>query len=81
MADDIKAVIERNATKYVLQQREHQGQLNADLRTALAGRGLVFNEVDQAAFRARLPGVYASWKQMIGARCWDLLEANVGKLG
>jgi TRAP-type transport system periplasmic protein len=79
--DDIKAVIDRNATKYVRRQREEQGKLNAGLRADFTARGLVFNEVDQAAFRAKLPGVYASWKEKLGGKCWSLLEAEVGKLG
>ena len=35
----------------------------------------------KAAFRARLPDVYAKWKERLGTSCWTLLEANVGKLG
>src|SRR6516165_2541607 len=81
LPDDVKAVIERNAAKYVRQQREDQGRLNASLRADLAARGLQFNEVDQAAFRARLPAVYATWKEKLGSKCWALLEAEVGKLG
>jgi TRAP-type transport system periplasmic protein len=81
LPNDIKAVIERNATKYVRQQREDQGRLNASLRDSFAARGLQFNDVDQAAFRARLPNVYASWKERLGSKCWGLLEAEVGRLG
>src|SRR5437660_2333808 len=51
LPDEIKAVIERNAAKYVRQQREEQGALNTSLRADLAARGLVFNEVKQEAFR------------------------------
>ena len=79
--DDIKAVIERNVAKYVRQQREDQGALNASLRQSLAARGLAFNEVDQAAFRAKLPRFYADWKGKLGAKGWTLLEAEVGQLG
>jgi TRAP-type C4-dicarboxylate transport system substrate-binding protein len=81
LPDDIKAVIERNATKYVRQQRAEQGRLNASLRESFTSRGLQFNEVDQAAFRGRLPDVYANWKAKLGSKCWSLLEAEVGKLG
>jgi tripartite ATP-independent transporter DctP family solute receptor len=81
LPDGIKTVIERNAAKYVRQQREDQGKLNSDLRQSLAARGLLFNEVDQAVFRAKLPGVYAFWKDKLGSKCWGLLEAEVGKLG
>lgn len=81
LPDDIKAVIEHNVTRYVRQQRQDQASLNASLRDDFARRGLVFNEVDQTAFRARLPGVYALWKEKLGSKCWSLLEAEVGKLG
>jgi tripartite ATP-independent transporter DctP family solute receptor len=72
---EITAVIERNVTKYVRLQRRDQEDINAGLRTELAGRGLVFNEVDSKPFQARLSGVYASWKERLGTRCWSLLEA------
>jgi tripartite ATP-independent transporter DctP family solute receptor len=78
---DIRAAIDRNAARYVRRQRADQGALNARLRDEFKRRGLVFNEVDQAAFRARLPGVYATWKEKLGSKCWALLEAEVGKLG
>jgi tripartite ATP-independent transporter DctP family solute receptor len=81
LPDDIKGAIERNAAKYVRQQREDQGKLNASLREAFTRRGLVFNDVDQAAFRAKLPRVYATWKDRLGSKCWSLLEAEVGRLG
>ena len=44
-------------------------------------RGLAFNSVDQAIFRARLSGVYREWKEKLGGKCWGLLEAEVGRLG
>ena len=78
---DIQSVIERNAAKYVRQQRADQAQLNADLRDAFIARGLVFNDTDQAAFRARLPAAYAKWKQRLGTKCWALLEDATGPLG
>jgi TRAP-type transport system periplasmic protein len=81
LPDEIKVVIENNAAKFVRQQREEQGKLNAGLRATFAARGIAFNEVDQAAFRARLPGVYATWKGKLGGKCWSLLKAEVGKLG
>jgi TRAP-type C4-dicarboxylate transport system substrate-binding protein len=81
LPDDIKGVIERNVAKYVRQQRLDQGALNASLRDDFVQRGLVFNEVDQTAFRDKLPGVYAIWKEKLGSKCWSLVEAEVGKLG
>jgi TRAP-type transport system periplasmic protein len=81
LPDDIKDVIARNVTKYVRQQRQEQAAFNAALREDFVKRGLVFNEIDQAAFRAKLPAVYATWKEKLGSKCWSLVEAEVGKLG
>src|SRR6201993_3735358 len=81
LPEDIKATIERNVTKYVRAQRQNQAALNAALREDFVKRGLVFNDVDQAAFRAKLPGVYATWKEKLGTKCWTLVEDEVGKLG
>jgi TRAP-type transport system periplasmic protein len=76
LPDDVKAVIERNATKYVRLQRRDQERMNARLRTELARRGLTFNEVDAAPFRTRLSGFYGTWKERLGSRCWGLLEES-----
>jgi TRAP-type transport system periplasmic protein len=80
LPEDVKATIERNVAKYVRAQRQDQAALNAALREDFVKRGLVFNEVDQAAFRARLSGVYATWKERLGSQCWSLVEQEVGKL-
>jgi tripartite ATP-independent transporter DctP family solute receptor len=81
LPDDIREVIERNVTKYVRQQRQQQAAVNAELRNDFVERGLVFNDVEQSAFRAKLPAVYAVWKEKLGSKCWSLLEAEVGNLG
>ena len=81
LPDDIKAVIERNAAKSVRLQRRDQENMNARLRAELERRGLVFNDVDPAPFRAKLSRLYATWKERLGARCWSMLEAEVGRLG
>jgi TRAP-type C4-dicarboxylate transport system substrate-binding protein len=78
---DIQAVIERNAADHVRQQRADQAALNAALRTDFVARGLVFNDTDQAAFRARLPAVYGKWRGQLGAKCWALIEDAAGPLG
>jgi TRAP-type transport system periplasmic protein len=81
LPSDIQGVIEANYTKYVRLQRQEQGAFNASLRDDFAKRGLTFNDTDQAAFRARLPAVYAIWKEKLGSKCWSLVEDEVGKLG
>jgi hypothetical protein len=51
---------------------------NASLRDTFVARGLAFNEIDFAPFRARLTGVYATWKDKLGGKCRSLLEAQAG---
>ena len=74
---DIAAAIERNVTKYVRLQRRDQELMNTRLRTDLARRGLVFNEVAPGPFRNKLSGVYGTWRERLGSRCWSLLEAAI----
>ena len=73
---DITAAIERNVATHTRLQRQDQERLNAAARTTLARRGVAFNTVDAAPFRARLSGVYTSWKERLGTRCWSLLEES-----
>ena len=80
LPEDVRASIERNVTRYVRLQRQDQQKLNTEARPALARR-LAINEADAATFRSRLSGVYATWKQKLGSRCWSLLEAGSGRLG
>jgi TRAP-type transport system periplasmic protein len=77
---DLTAVIDRNVRKHVRLQREDQEKMNARLRTELARRGLVFNTPDAAPFRRQLSGVYATWKERLGTKCWRLLEETSGSL-
>ena len=77
---DIRTVIDRNVTKYVKLQRDDQERANSRLRAELVKRGLVFNDVDPAPFRAQLAGFYAKWKDRLGTRCWSLLEQSTGRL-
>lgn len=81
LPQDLQALIERHAARAVRLQRQDQERANAEARTELGTRGLAFNEVDEAPFRAKLAGVYAAWKPILGTKCWSLLEAEVGRLG
>ena len=76
LPDDVKGTIERNVATYVRLQRRDQAAANARLRTELARRGLVFNAVDAAPFRRQLSGVYDTWKERLGTRCWSLLQES-----
>jgi tripartite ATP-independent transporter DctP family solute receptor len=73
---DLRAVIDRNVARYVKLQRQDQIAANRRLRMELAARGLEFNTPDPAPFRKQLSGVYATWKEKLGSRCWKLLEES-----
>lgn len=81
LPDDVKAVIDRNAAKYVRLQRQDQESMNTNVRADLVKRGLVFNNVNPAPFRAKRASFYVTWKEKLGTGCWSLLEAEVGRLG
>jgi tripartite ATP-independent transporter DctP family solute receptor len=73
-------VIERNVAKFSAIQRAENAEYNAGLQPRLTQRGLIFNEVDTASFRARLGPFYARWREKVGRRAWSLLEGHVGKV-
>ncbi len=71
---DIRTAVERNVAKYVRLQRRDQADLNAAARVRMEKRGLAFNEIEAAAFRAQLTGFYTDWKNRLGSKCWSLLN-------
>lgn len=80
LPSELRAVIDRNVTKYVKLQRQDQIAANARLRTELAARGLEFTTPAPAPFKKQLAGVYATWKDKLGSKCWKLLEDTVGTI-
>ena len=78
---DVRAVIERVATRYAALQRRETDELNTALVDRLRARGMVFNTADTASFRRGLGPFYARWKEIFGRQAWALLEAHAGKLG
>ena len=77
---DLQQAIERNAMKFARLQRADNAALNVEFRTKLAQQGMIFNDADTSSFRGKLSPYYARWKDTIGQRAWELLEAHVGKL-
>jgi TRAP-type transport system periplasmic protein len=79
LRDKVAAIVNRNA----MAQREETASQNIALRTDLAAKGLVFNDVDPAPFRETLAksGFYTEWKSKFGEEAWALLEQSTGKLG
>ena len=81
LPQDARGVIARNAAKFVSIQRKENAALNDSLRPRLTAQGMIFNEAETSSFRARLGPFYAHWKETVGQRTWNLLEAHTGKLG
>ena len=63
-------------------QREDVARQNEVLKADLAAKGLIFNDVDPAPFRATLSkaGFYQTWKQKFGPEAWGILEESTGPL-
>jgi len=78
LPSDLQAVVDRNVTTFVKMQRQDQMAANARLRTELAGRGLEFTTPDREPFKKQLAGVYSTWKEKLGSKCWKLLEGSTG---
>jgi TRAP-type transport system periplasmic protein len=71
----VQEVVEQNAEKFALRQREDVEQINATGSEELARRGMRVNTADTESFRARLGDFYARWRQKAGPELWRLLES------
>jgi tripartite ATP-independent transporter DctP family solute receptor len=78
---EIRDVVERNAEKFALLQREDIEAVNAAGVDVLAGHGMVVNTTDRDSIRNRLGGFYASWRSRFPVSVWRMLEAETGPLG
>jgi tripartite ATP-independent transporter DctP family solute receptor len=79
---DVRMIVEKNVNAAALKARADTEKLNATVREELAGKGLIFNQPDVAAFREKLrsAGFYSEWKGKYGEEAWAILEKSVGKL-
>jgi TRAP-type transport system periplasmic protein len=77
----VQEVVERNAEKFALLQREDIEQVNAAGADELARRGMQVNTADTANFRERLGDFYKSWLAKAGPEKWRLLESYAGEIG
>ena len=75
---EIQAVVERNADRFALLQRDDIEAVNAAGAAALARHGMIVNTADAAGIRARLGDFYASWRARFDPAAWALLEAETG---
>jgi TRAP-type transport system periplasmic protein len=77
----VQEVVERNAEKFALLQREDVERVNASGAEELARRGMQVNTADTASFRERLGDFYKSWRAKAGSEKWRLLESYAGEIG
>ena len=82
MPPDLQAVFARVINAAALAERADVASQNAGLRNELTAKGLVFNNVDPALFRATLSkaGFYSKWKERFGPEAWALIEEYTGPL-
>ncbi len=78
---EIQRVVERNAEKFALLQRQDTEAVNAAGAEELARRGMTVNTADADSFRAVLGPFYARWREQAGPVAWQLLETYAGEIG
>ena len=83
MPPDLQETFARVINDAAMAERADVAKQNVALKDSLAQKGLVFNDVDPAPFRAKLSssGFYKNWKDKFGAQEWALLEEATGPLG
>jgi len=77
---DVQQVMAKHINAAARKQRDDIARANVDLQKQLEAKGLVFNTVDNAAFRQVLrgSGFYAQVKERFGAEAWSLLQPFTG---
>ena len=76
----VQEVVERNAEKFALLQRDDIERVNAAGAEELVRRGMQVNTADTTSFRSRLGDFYKSWRAKAGPEIWKLLEAYAGDI-
>lgn len=76
----IRQVIEDNAEKFALLQRDEVEHVNATGAAALAERGMAVNTADAAQLRGALGDFYRRWQAKSDPAAWALLDAAAGGL-
>lgn len=76
----VQEVVERNAEKFALLQRDDVEQINAAGGEELVRLGMQVNTADTTSFRARLGDFYKRWRAKAGPELWRLLESYAGDI-
>lgn len=79
---DLQQVISKHINAAALKQRGDIAMANVDLQKLLEGKGLLFNAVDNSAFRRVLSsaGFYTQAKEKFGPDAWALLQQYAGEI-
>jgi tripartite ATP-independent transporter DctP family solute receptor len=80
--DNLKAIITKNVNASGMAQRDDIAKLNNSVEASLTSKGMVFNNVDNSAFRAKLQqaGFFKAWKGKYGDDAWAILEKYAGTI-
>jgi tripartite ATP-independent transporter DctP family solute receptor len=76
----VQDVVERNAERFALLQRDDVEKVNAAGAEELARRGMQVNTADTASFRSKLGDFYKDWRVKAGPEIWRLLESYAGPI-
>ena len=79
---DLQEIAARNFNAAAEREREDVRQKARAVREALTQKGMIFNDPDREAFKAKLrtAGFYKEWKSKFGDEAWSLLEDTTGGL-
>ena len=79
---DLQALMTKLVAEFAMLQRAEVRKLNESLQADLKSKGMIFNDVQTDAFRAKLrsSGFYADWHKKFGDEAWAQLEKYTGKL-
>lgn len=82
LPSDLQEIVTRNVNAAGVEQRALTMQLNTSLVDDLKAKGLMFNNPDIAAFRAKLSksGFYSEWRKRLGEEAWATLEKYSGSI-
>jgi TRAP-type C4-dicarboxylate transport system substrate-binding protein len=82
LADRFKTAMADAFGAAAVRQRADQAEEEAEAKAKLGKRGMAFDTVDTANFRAALreAGYYRDLKKRFGDANWDLLERQTGRL-
>ena len=70
---DVQEVVAREIDRAALAERADIANANKEVKTALAGKGLIFNDVEPPPSRAKLKqaGFYKEWRGKYGEDAWQ----------